>query len=327
MIRLVVAEIAANAGRDLDIETAILGPDVDVDRFAYTGDDRALIDACRNAEVILTDYVPLTAAIIPELHRCRLIAVAATGYSCVDVPAAAAASISVCALDEYCTDEVADHTLLLVLALCRRLRDYDRQVQIDHAWKFDSISGLRRLRGMTIGIIGFGKIGQAVAQRAAGFGLDVIATDPCLDDAAAVTPGVRLCDLSDLLAESDIISLHCNLTEENRHLIDASALRQMQRCPIFINCARGALVDEDALVEALDSGAIRAAGLDVLSEESPDLRSSPLIGRANVILTPHAAFYSDDSMRENRRLSARNIRRFLDGNHAGVRKYVYRTDA
>ncbi len=327
MTRLVVAEIAGNAGRDLDIETAILGPDVEVKCFAYTGDDQALVDACIDADVILTDYVPFTGDVISQLNRCRLISVAATGYSTVDVAAAAEADISVCALDEYCTDEVADHTLLLILALCRRLRDYDRQVQIDHSWQFDSLGGLRRLHGMTLGIVGFGKIGRAVARRASGFGLGILAHDPLVAAQSAAAQGVRLCELAELLADSDIITLHCNVSSDNRHLIDSAAIRQMKKRPILINCARGALIEEDALVEALESGAISAAGLDVLEDESPNLQESRLIGRNNVIVTPHAAFYSDESILENRRLSAQNIRRFLDGDHAGVRKYVHRASA
>jgi lactate dehydrogenase-like 2-hydroxyacid dehydrogenase len=323
MTRLVVAELAENAERDLDIETAILGPDVDISRFAHTGDSDALAAACATADVILTDYAPFSRSVIAQLTQCRLISVAASGYNFIDVDAAAEASISVCAIDEYCTNEVADHVMLLTLALCRRLPEYHHQVQTQQLWQFDSLSGLRRLSDLTLGIVGFGKIGQAVARRARGFGMSVIAFDPYPNEAVAAELDVDYTELQSLFARADVISLNCGLTTENAGLIDAHAFAAMSRRPILINCARGGLIDEQALVEALDAGQISAAGLDVLSDESPELSSSQLTGRSNVILTPHVAFYSDTSILENRKLSATNIRSFLDGRHEDVRRYVH----
>ena len=323
MTKLIVTETPENAGRDLDVEISILGPDVDIVRYSYDCNDRDLITACRDADVILTDYAPLTRTVIEQLNRCRLISVAATGYNSIDLEAAADADISVCAIDEYCTEEVADHAILLMLALCRRLLEYHDQVQTENRWQFDSLSGLRRLRGMTLGIVGFGKIGQAVASRARSFGMTVIAYDPYRDFATAPDLGVRLCDLPELFAESDIISLHCSLSRENEQLIGESSFQNMSKKPILINCARGGLIDEKALLVALDTGQISGAGLDVLTNESPDLNASRLTGRSDVILTPHVAFYSDASILENRTVSASNIRNFLDGEHAKVRKYVH----
>ena len=323
MTRVIVAETPENAGCSLDVEISILGPKVSLVRYSYDGDHENLISACRDADVILTAFTPLTRKVIERLNQCRLISIAATGHSCVDLEAAADAGISVCAIDEYCTDEVADHAILLMLALCRRLLEYNDQVQTENRWQFDTLSGLRPLRDMTLGIVGFGRIGQAVARRARGFGLTTIVHDPYENPAAAAELDVRFCDLSTLFAESDIISLHCNLSPENKQLLDSSAFRCMSKNPILINCARGGLIDEEALVMALDTGQIAAAGLDVLNDESPDLGASRLTGRRNVILTPHVAFYSDASILENRRISAGNIRNFLDGNHSKVRKYLH----
>lgn len=323
MTCLVVAEIPESANRDLDVERAILGSSVEIIRHSYDGDDRALLAVCENTDVILTDFVPVTRSIIEGLQRCRLISVSATGYSSIDLDAARDAGISVCAIDEYCTDEVADHVILLMLALCRRLTEYHDQVQRENRWEFDSLHGLRRLRDMTLGIVGFGKIGQAVAHRAAGFGLSMVVFDPYPDEAVAADAGARVCDLPELFAVSDIISLNCGLTADNEHLIDSEAFQAMANKPILINCARGGLVDEVALVAALDSGQISAAGLDVLTEESPDLSASQLTGRNNVILTPHVAFYSDASILENRQISANNIRNFLDGKLGDVRKFIH----
>lgn len=322
MTRVVVAEIPENAGRELSVERSILGPDIELVHYACDGNEDHLTAACLDADAVLTDYSPFSRKVIEQLPRCRLISVAATGYDKVDLKAAADAGIRVCAIDEYCTDEVADHAMLLMLALCRRLPEYHEQVQKDKRWQFDSLSGLSRMRDLALGIVGFGKIGQALARRAGGFGLKLMAYDPFPNEEKAADLGVRLCGLDQLFSEANIISLNCGLSANNKHLLDASAFRKMNQKPFVINCARGALIDEAALVEALDNGNISGAGLDVLGEESPDLRTSKLTGRGNVILTPHVAFYSDASILENRRISTGNIRLFLDGKHENVRRYV-----
>lgn len=323
MTTVIIAHTPEAANPDHDIEASILGANVDIDSYLYERDEKRLIAACHDADVILTAYVPLTRTVIEALPRCRLISVSATGYSAVDIDAAADRGISVSAIDDYCAGEVADHTLLLMLALARRLPDYHSQIQVEHRWEWDSVSGLRRLGDLTLGLIGFGTIGQAVAQRALGFGMNVMANDPWADATTAAKLGVQLCELEEIFTRADIISLHCALTKDNEELVDRDAFCRMRNKPILINTARGGLVDEAALVDALDAGQISGAGLDVLTDESPNIQASPLIGRSNVILTPHAAFYSDRSILENRRLSASNIRNFLDGEHDQVRKYVH----
>ena len=323
MTRVVVAEVPETAGRDLSVEQSVLGTDVELVGYSWDGNEELLISACRDADVVLTDYAPLTRTVIEQLQRCKLICVAATGSDSIDLEAAADASISVCAIDEYCTDEVADHVILLMLALCRRLAEYHDQVQRQNLWQFDSLTGLARMRDMTLGIVGFGKIGQAVARRARGFGMTVMAHDHHPNEHVAADLDVQICGLAELFAATDIVSLNCGLSADNEYLIDANAFRQMNRKPILINCARGKLVDEVALIDALDSGQISAAGLDVLSDERPDLRTSKFTGRNNVILTPHIAFYSDASMLKSRKISASNIRNFLDGKHENVRQYIY----
>ena len=322
MTRVIVADSSECVGRDLSVEQSILGPDIELVRHSCDGNENQLISACQDADIILTDLAPLTRDVIAQMSQCQLISIAGTGYSNVDMQAAVDANISVCAISEYCTEEVADHVILLLLALCRRLTEYHSQVQTENLWQFDSLTGLVRLRDMTLGIVGLGKIGRAVARRAHGFGMTILAHDHHPAENAIADLAVRFCDLQTLLKESDIISLNCNLSTDNVHLIDADAFAQMSRRPILINCARGGLVDEAALAEALDSGQISGAGLDVLFDEPPDLATSKFTGRNNVILTPHIAFYSDASMLESRRLSASNIRNFLDGRHDLVEKYI-----
>lgn len=320
MTKLLVLDTKAYADRDISLETELLGPDVDIVRFAFDGNFDSLIEAAGAADVLLTDYTPLNSNVISRLTTCRLISVAATGYNAVDVEAARQAGISVCAIDEYCTQEVADHTLLLILALCRHLLPYHAQVQEEKLWRFDTRTGLKRLGDLTLGLIGYGRIGQAVAQRARAFGMAVIASDPYAEDAT-----VKATTADMIYEKADVISLHCSLSEENHHMLDDDAFSKMARKPILINVARGGLVDEKALVQALDGGQVSGAGLDVLEEEVPGLESHPLLGRDNVILTPHVAFYSDASARENKTIAAMNIRHFLDGNHDAVRRYIHQT--
>ncbi len=317
MTSLVVIEGPENAGRELTIERPILGGSIHIRQAIWDGNETSTVNACRDAILVLTDYVPFTRTVIEQLPQLKLISVAATGYDNIDITAARNQGIRVCAIDEYCTNEVADHALMLMLALGRRLIEYHDQVQKQHRWQYESLTGLPRFGDLTLGIIGFGRIGRAVARRAEAFGMSVMAHDPFVDEASF--------SLDQIFAQSDIITLHCNLSAENRHLLDRASFRKMRTRPILINVARGGLVTENDLVWALDQGLVSAAGLDVLEEEPPDLARLALTGRPNVIVTPHVAFYSDASVRENRSLSAQNVRHFLDGNHDAVRKYVGNT--
>ncbi|HRI67599.1 MAG TPA: NAD(P)-dependent oxidoreductase, partial [Polyangium sp.] len=270
----------------------------------------------------LTHYVPFTATVLARLPRCKAISIASVGWDCIDVPAAMAAGIHVAAVGEYCTEEAADHTLALLLALGRRLLDYHRQVQAEHDWRWNAITGIERLSGRTLGIVGFGRIGRAVCRRALGFGLRVIASDPGIDAATAAAHGATLVDFETLLAKADIVSLHCNLNNNNHGLFDRTAFARLRRRPLLINVARGALIDESALVEALNSGHIAAAALDVLAEDSPDLTCHPLAGRPDVVLTPHVAFYSETALVEVRRISTRNLRAAVEGRLVDVFRLV-----
>ncbi|MFO0576234.1 MAG: C-terminal binding protein [Polyangia bacterium] len=319
---IVFAEMPEAAGRDLSLERAELPAGARIRTFTYRGDAEALVAACADADAILTDYVPLTAGVLARLPRCKAISVAAVGWDCVDVPAAAAAGIRVTAVGEYCTEEVADHTLALLLALSRRLLDYHRQVQDGHDWRWDAIKGVRRLAGRTLGLVGFGRIGRAVCRRALGFGLRVLASDPAVDAATAAAHGATLVDLDTLLGESDILSLHCSLGAGSRGLLDRAAFARLRRRPLLINVARGALIDEAALVEALDTGRIAAAALDVLTEDSPDLAHHPLSGRTDVLLTPHIAFYSESALADLRRISAKNLCAVLEDRPGDVFRFV-----
>ena len=319
---IVIAEMPEAAGRDLSIERQQLPPSASIETFTYRGDKEALIDACRDAEAILTDYVPFDESVLQHLHRCRIISVAATGWDCVDVAAAAARGISVSCVGEYCTQEVADHTLALLLALNRRLLTYHEQVQTRRDWRWNEVRDVQRLAGRTLGLIGFGRIGQAVCRRARAFGLEVLVSDPRIDEQTARRHEARLCDVDELLAASHIISLHCNLHPGNLGLLNRDAFARMRLKPLLINVARGGLIVEADLVAALDEGQVSGAALDVLAQDSPDLGRHPLAGRADVLLTPHVAFYSEASLADLRRISAQNIAAFLQGRVVDVFRLV-----
>lgn len=319
---IVFAEMPEAAGRDLSVERQQLPAAARIATFTYSGDQGSLVAACREADAILTDYVPFSRDVLQGLERCRIISVAATGWDCVDVRAAAERGIGVSCVGEYCTEEVADHTMALLLAQNRQLLAYHQQVQAGHSWRWNEIHGVQRLAGQTLGLVGFGRIGQAVCRRALGFGLRVLACDPLVDADTASRHGARLAAFEELLAESDIISLHCNLDANSRGLLNRAAFARMRRKPLLLNVARGALIVEPDLVEALDRGLVAGAALDVLTEESPDLQRHPLAGRRDVMLTPHVAFYSESALADLRRISAANIRAFLESRPGDVFRLV-----
>lgn len=321
-MKILFAEMPEAEGRDLSIERRHLPAGASVETFTFRGDRAALLAACRGAEAILTDYVPFDRAVLGGLEGCRLISVAATGWDCVDVGAAAEHGIRVASVGEYCTDEVADHTLALLLALERRLFAYHRQVQAERSWRWNDVTGIRRLAGRSLGLVGFGRIGQAVARRARGFGLAVLACDPRVPADVVCGHDTEPVSFDELLARADIISLHCNLDAANRGLMNRATFAKMLRRPRLINVARGGLVVEADLAAALDTGLVAGAALDVLAEDSPDLGHHPLVGRGDVILTPHVAFYSEAALEDLRRISAENIRAFLEGRPGDVFRLV-----
>lgn len=310
---IVFAEMPEGAGRDVSIERMHLPVGARIESATWSGDSEALVEACQAADAVLTDYVPFTREVLVRLPGLKLISVAATGWDSVDTAAAAEMGIAVTAVGEYCTDEVADHTIALLLAMNRRLREYDRQVQSRNSWRWNEVLGIRPLKGQTLGLVGFGRIGRAVARRALGFGLRVMPFDPFLDESSMGETGVQRVSFDVLLAESDIVSLHCPLVPENVGLFNATTFAALRRRPLLINAARGGLIVESDLIDALDSGRVAGAALDVLADDSPDLANHPLHGRVDVLLTPHVAFYSDASLADLRRVSADNIRYFLEG--------------
>jgi D-3-phosphoglycerate dehydrogenase len=298
---------------DYEIEECIQDP----------ADPEAFIASIADADVILNTYANYGPAEIDALKHCRGISQTMAAFSTVDVDYAAKAGLAVSNVHEYCTAEVSDHAIMFILALNKGLMTLQNSVQQDKEWQWAVAAPLiRKVEGQTLGVAGLGKIGQAAARKAQALGMNVIAYDPYLPPSVAESMDVKLVEIEQLLEESDAITVHMNLTSENQAFFDLDKFSKMKKKPVIINVARGGVINEEDLVKALDLGYVRGAGLDVLESETPDLTKSPLVGRPNVILTPHSAFFSPDSIEALVRVSATNAVALAEGRYKDVFKVV-----
>jgi len=281
--------------------------------------DEHVLDRAREAEVLITNKTRLSRDLISRLPRLRYIGVIATGYNVVDVAAAAERGIVVCNVPEYATLNVVQAVFALLLELTLHTGHHAQTVRAgkwsankDFAyWDFPLIG----LPGLTMGLIGYGRIGRAVGRAARAFGMSVLAFRR--QAAAEPDEGVQFVDLDRLLGESDVVSLHCPLTPETEKLIDAARLQRMKRTAFLINTARGGLVDEAALAEALNQERIAGAGLDVLSVEPPP-PGNPLLAAKNCIITPHIAWATRDARTRLLQVAAENVRAWQNGRPQNV---------
>jgi D-3-phosphoglycerate dehydrogenase len=254
-----------------------------------------VLAVARGADVVVVQSVRplLTRQVLAQLPRCRCLIRAGAGYDSLDYVSATEMGIMVCNAPTYCTDEVADHAIALLLACARHIPRLDAAMRRgEHAYHLARPT--RRLAGSTLGVIGLGRIGARLVQRMRGWEMRVLAYDPYTTPERAASAGAILVSLDELLAQSDFISLHCLLNEQTHHLLGREALARVKPGVILVNDSRGPLIDEEALVEALQDGRVWAAGLDV-TEKEPLPADSPLLGLDNVILTPHTAAYSPQS--------------------------------
>lgn len=271
-------------------------------------------EGAKDAHAIIATWgVKLTRPLIERLDRCEIIAVASVGVDMVDVAAATDAGIVVTNVPDVFIEEVADHTLTLLLASARRLKVMEEFIGAgDWAKGWPELSRVPRLWGQTLGLISFGNVARAVARRAKAFGLNVIACDPYVSELKMTGEGVEPVSLHELLARSDFVSIHAPHNAETHHMLSTDHFALMKRSAVLINCGRGSTVDEAALVEALRSGQIAAAGLDVLEKEPPD-PDNPLITMGNVLLTPHVASATSRMRPTARRRAAQEVALVLSG--------------
>jgi D-3-phosphoglycerate dehydrogenase len=273
--------------------------------------DAELLELARDADAIIVCYATVPRSVIEEASRLRVIAKTGTGVDNVDVAAATERGIVVTNVPDYCRDEVSDHAMALLLALARRLPKLDRLVQ-SGSWDTGVAKPTFRIKGQTLGLVGFGRIAGDVGAKARAFGMRVLAYDPFVPAEAIAAGGCEPAPLDVVLREADFVSLHVPLTSDTEHVIDAAALRAMKPTAYLVNTARGGLVDTAALRTALLAGEIAGAGLDVLEHEPP-APDDPLLGLDNVIITPHTGFYSEDSVEELQRKTAMQVVKVLRG--------------
>jgi D-3-phosphoglycerate dehydrogenase len=290
---------------DTELEKNILS-ELDAD-FVFSGkkDTQTLIREGADADALLVVYAEITREFIQALTKCRIIARTGIGVNNIDIAAASEKGIKVTNVPDYCFDEVASHAMALTLSCLRKIVLYSKSVK-SGVWDVNVGRPIPRISGLTFGLFGFGHIAQAVALRAKAFGMKVVAYDPYLTDEVFSAAGVRRStDWNEFLAELDVLSLHAPLTGGTKGIINAKSLRLMKSSAILINTARGPLVNEKDLYEALKNKVIAQAGLDVLENEPPAKEGLHML--ENAIVTPHTAFYSDESELELRRKTARQI--------------------
>ena len=280
-------------------------------RMAKSPSASDILGVAREADGVFVTYAKLPGELLRQFERCKVIGRFGLGVDNIDVKTASDLGIVVTYVPDYCLHEVSDHAMALLLALARKIPFSNALVQAGR-WEMPAVVPMRRLEGRTLGLVGFGNIPRRVAPKAMAFGLKVVAYDPYAPADAARAAGIQLVEFEQLLAISDYVSLHAPLTPQTRGLFNADVLSKMKAGAYLINTARGPLIDEPALIAALNSGHLGGAALDVVSTE-PLSKDSRLLGRANVILTPHTAFYSVEALEELQTKCASDVARVLSG--------------
>jgi D-3-phosphoglycerate dehydrogenase len=283
-------------------------------RMAASASADGILAVARDADAILVTYAKLPGELLRQLTRCKAIGRFGLGVDNIDLPAAKALGIAVNYVPDYCLREVSDQAMALLLALARKITLANQLVQSGR-WDVAPLVPLRRLEGQVLGLVGFGNIPRMLAPKAQAFGLKVIAHDPFVAKGTFGAAGVEGLSFDDLLARSDFISVHAPLLPATRGLMNAAAFAKIKKGACLINTARGPLVDENALIAALDAGQLGGAALDVVATE-PLPKDSPLRGRDNVILTPHTAYYSVEALEELQTKCASDVARVLSGEKA-----------
>ncbi len=325
-MKILISDYRASMMPSHDYEIQVLRkglPDADIEVYEYSDEKRAeFYEKLQNTNALLTAFIRMDREALEHAPNLQVISINATGYDCVDLPEATKRSIGVCPVGEYCTWDVAEHTIALMLALNKNLKEYTYDIEKNHVWEY-SISNIpTRISNQTLGIFGFGKIGKAVAKMAQGLGMQVIAMDIADKKEEAEKLGVEMVTAEEIYERADVISNHMNLGAGNRDYFTIREFRRMKRHPIFLNMARGVSINEEDLAQALDEGILRGAGLDVLSDETPKLESHPLVNRRNLIITPHAAFFSKEAFEDMQRISCENIVHFVKGEKEKVFRLV-----
>jgi D-3-phosphoglycerate dehydrogenase len=307
----VIILVTDYAWEDLEIERTILQRIGATLVPAKEGSENELIGLAKHVDGILTNWKSVTQRVIENAGKCKAIGRYGVGLDNIDVRCATAAGIVVTNVPAYCLEEVAEHAMALLLSLARKVTFFDRAIK---GGRYDLASGtpLFRIKGKTLGIIGFGGIGRRMAKKAAAFGLRVLVSSRRANPNSGLAPSIECAGFAEVLGSSDFISVHLPLTTETHHLFGYETFRQMKRTAFFINTARGAVIDPASLLRALDDGLIAGAGLDVFATEPPD-PDDPLILHPRVVATPHAGFNSVESLESLRTTAAEQMVELFSG--------------
>lgn len=297
----------------LENEKRILSALNDVDFEAHhCKDEDTLCDLVKDADAVIVQFAPITRRVIYAMEKCKVIVRYAIGVDNIDLDAATERGIYVANVPDYSIDEVSNHAIALLMAMTKKLVPLVSSVK-EGKWDYTITKPLYRMRGKTLGLVGFGKIPFMVAEKMKGFGLKIIAYDPYVNPDIPAKLGVELVSLEALLRNSDYVSVHCPLTKDTHHLLGEEAFGMMKSSALLVNTARGPIVDELALIKALKDGKIAGAALDVIEKE-PINPESPLLQMDNVIVTPHNAWYSEDAVVTLQCSVAEEVVRVLTGN-------------
>jgi D-3-phosphoglycerate dehydrogenase / 2-oxoglutarate reductase len=280
-------------------------------RMAKSASAADILEVARDADAVLVTYAKLPGELLRQLTRCKVIGRFGLGVDNIELPAAAELGITVTYVPDYCMQEVSDHAMALLLALVRKIPLSNALVQSGR-WEVPPLVPIHRLSGRVLGLVGFGNIPRTLAPKAKAFGLRVVTHDPYVPADVLAKAGVQGLGFDELLGLSDFVSVHAPLLPTTRGLFNAEVIGKMKQGALLINTARGPLVDEGALIAALDSGHLGGAALDVVASE-PLAKDSKLLGRDNVILTPHTAFYSVEALNELQTKCATDVARVLSG--------------
>jgi D-3-phosphoglycerate dehydrogenase len=291
---------------DVEVERKVL-QEIDADLVVADGTREGALELALDADALLNCYMPLDGDFIRSLKKAKIVARYGIGTDNVDLAAAADSEVVVTNVPDYCVEEVATHALTLILALIRRLPE-SQAFLMERGWGVDAIRPVSRFSDLTVGLLGYGRIARHLGVAAKALGATLITHDPFITE---TSDGTEVVTFEELLARSDVLSLHCPLTPETRGIIDTNALRQLPEGAVIVNTSRGPLVKLADLIEALRSGRLRGAGLDVFEVEPPDpeqLRDVP-----GLIATPHTAFYSEASLRESQLKAATQVVKVFRG--------------
>ncbi|MEM1506200.1 C-terminal binding protein [Domibacillus sp. 8LH] len=270
-----------------------------------------VVEHAKDADALLNQYAPISKRVIDSLEKTKVISRYGVGVNTIDINAAQAKNITVANVPDYGMEEVSNHALALLLSWARKVTLLNNEVKQGN-WDFKACVPIHRFDKQTVGVLGFGRIPRRFIEKVKPLGFQTAAYDPFVSAEEMAAAGVRKMELDEIIKGSDYLSVHVPLIKETHHLLNAERFSQMKKNAVIINTARGPIIDEKALIDALEQGMIAGAALDV-TEEEPVSKTSPLLQMDNVIITPHSAWYSEEAMVELRQKAAKNIVQVLKG--------------